>query len=174
MYIVEIVPTLTLIISHLQVQEDFGTGLGEVARARAAERVATGTIDVGKAIGAAGAAAVSSVQDIDTKLRISERASHAAEVVSNSAVVQGTAAAFTKAGSSVKAATTKVLDQPAVASATEAVGTSFRKLGASLSTLSQRVIPTTKKPDNDGEVLDEFNEPPKRADPPPAPPSHDP
>lgn len=150
-----------------EVQEDFGTGLGEVTRARAADRVTSGTKDVGKAIGAAGAAAVHSVQDIDNKLRISERATHAVEAVRDSAVVQGTAAALTKAGSSVKTATTKVLDQPAVASATEAVGTSFRKLGASLSTLSSKVIPQKKE----AEVQDEFDEPPRRADPPPPPPA---
>lgn len=84
-------------------------------------------------------------------------------------MIQGTAAALTKAGSSVKTATTKVLDQPAVASATEAVGTSFRKLGASLSTLSSRVIP--QKKGNESEVPDEFDEPPRRADPPPPPPA---
>ena len=35
-----------------EVQEDFGLGLGEVSRQRAAERVAAGTRDVAKAVGA--------------------------------------------------------------------------------------------------------------------------
>lgn len=116
-----------------EVQEDFGIGLGEVTRARAAERVTA-------AAGAAATATVHSVHDIDTKLRISERASHAAATVRESAVVQGTAAALTKVGSSVKTGTTKVLEQPAVQGAAEAVGSGFRKLGASLSSLSSKVI----------------------------------
>jgi len=127
------------------VQEDFGVGLGEVHRARAAERVATGTMDVAertaKAVSSAASATVTSVQEFDTKMRISERAGHAVEAVKESAVVQSAGAALSKAGSSVKSATTRVLDQPAVANATEAVGTQFRKLGASLSSLTSKVVP---------------------------------
>lgn len=134
-----------------EVQEDFGIGLGEVVRARAAERMKEGGKDVAKAVGAAGAAAGAAVQDIDTKLRISERAGHAMEAVKESTVVQNTAAVLTKAGSSVKTATTKVLEQPAVHSATEAVGSGFRKLGQSLSTLSQKVY-TRKDSTTGGDV----------------------
>jgi len=127
----------------LQVQEDFGIGLGEVQRARAAERVATGTKDVaertGKAIGAAASATVNSVQEFDQKMRISERAGNAVEAVRDSAVVQSTASALGKAGSSVKSATTKVLEQPAVANATDAMGTGIRKLGASLTMFTSKI-----------------------------------
>jgi hypothetical protein len=124
-----------------EVQEDFGIGMGEVARSRATDRVTSSTKDVAKVMGAAATATVHSVQDIDSKLRISERAGNAVEAVRDSAVMQNTTAALTKAGSSVKSATTKVFEQPAVANATEAVGSGFRKLGASLSSLSSRVIP---------------------------------
>ena len=149
-----------------EVQEDFGIGMGEIARSRAADR-AMG------AMGAAATATVNSVQDIDSKLRISERAGHAVEAVRDSAVVQNTSAALTKAGSSVKAATTKVFEQPAVANATEAVGSGFRKLGASLSSLSSRVI--TRKDSTgavSGEIPNDINlgeeAMPRRADPPAA------
>jgi hypothetical protein len=120
-----------------EVQEDFGIGLGEVARSRAADRVTSGTKEVAKAMGAA-------ASDIDNKLKISERAGNAVEAVRDSAVMQSTTAALTKAGSSVRSATTKVFEQPAVANATEAVGSGFRKLGASLSSLSSKVIANTR------------------------------
>lgn len=106
-------------------QEDFGIGLGEVARARTTERVADGFN--------------SGLHEVDTKLRISERAGLAAEVVRDSAVVQSTAAAFSKAGTSMKQAGAKVMDQPAVAAASEAVGSGLRKLGSGLSSLTGRV-----------------------------------
>ena len=54
-----------------------------------------------------------------------------------SAVVQSTAAALGKGVSSVRSASMKVMEQPAVAHATEAVGSSFKKLGASLSSLTR-------------------------------------
>ena len=144
-----------------EVQEDFGIGMGEVARSRAADRISK---DVAKAMGAAATATVNSVQDIDTKLRISERAGNAVEAVRDSAVMQSTTAALTKAGSSVRSATTKVFEQPAVANATEAVGSGFRKLGASLSSLSSKVISRGDTPDNTGSAEEVVL--PTRADPP--------
>lgn len=152
----------SLRVRQNQVQEDFGIGLGEIQRARAAERVTSGTKDMAqgaaKAVGAAATATVNSVQEIDSKLRISERTVQAMEAVRDSSVVQNTAAALTKAGSSVKTATVKVLDQPAVTSATEAVNSGIRKLGASLSSLTRQVVP--RRADSNGNVreLDEDDE----------------
>jgi hypothetical protein len=117
-------------------QEDFGMGLGEITRQRAADRVATGTNQVAKAIEGAAAATAQTVQGIDTRLRITDRATHAVEAVKESTVVQSTAAAFGKAGASVLTASKKVMDQPAVAQATEAVGTGIRKFTTSLSSLA--------------------------------------
>lgn len=81
--------------------------MGQVFRDRAAERVTAGTKAVTKAVG-------HQATELDQKLKITERAGHAVDVVRESAVMQTTAAAFQRAGSSVKTATTKVLDQPAV------------------------------------------------------------
>jgi len=120
-----------------EVQEDFGMGLGEVARSRATDRVTSNTKEAAKVMGAA---ATATVHDIDSKLRISERAGNAVEAVRESAAMQNTTAAFTKAGSSVRSATTKVFEQPSVVQATEAVGSGFRKFGASLSSFSSKVM----------------------------------
>ena len=123
-------------------------------RARATERVTTGTMDVaeraGKAMGAAASATVSTVHDFDQKMRISERAGNAVGVVKDSAVVQSTAAALGRAGSSVKSATNKVMEQPAVASATEVVGSGIRRLGAGLSSLTSRVVPSSRRSPSPG------------------------
>lgn len=143
-----------------EVQEDFGIGMGEVTRSRAADRVTSSTKDVAKVMGAAATATVHSVQDFDSKLRISERAGNAVEAVRDSSVMQSTTAALTKAGSSVRSATTKVFEQPAVANATEAVGSGFRKLGASLSSLSSKVIPRGNENTGGvaaGEIPENFN-----------------
>lgn len=130
--------------------------MGEIQRARAAERVASGTKDMAqgaaKAVGAAATATVNSVQEFDSKLRISERTVQAVGAVRDSTVVQNTAAVLTKAGTSVKTATVKVLDQPAVASATEAVHSGIRKLGASLSSLTRQVVP--RRPDSNENAVD--------------------
>ena len=150
-----------------EVQEEFGLGLLEVQRARAADRVTAGTKDVGKAIGAA-------ATDIDHRLRLSERAGHVGTAVRDSTVVQTTAAAFTKAGSSMKSATTKVFEQPAVASATEAMGSGFKKMGAGLSSFTSKMTrknsigsttTTTTTPIGEVDNPDDFGELP-RASPP--------
>lgn len=131
------------ILHSKQVQEDFGIGFGEVHRARATERVAIGTKDVAertaKAMGTVASATVSSVQDLDQRLKISERAGNTFEAVKESTVVQSTAAALTKAGTTVKSATVKVFEQPAVASATEAVGSGFKKFTSSLTNFTGMV-----------------------------------
>lgn len=98
-----------------EVQEDFALGLGEVMRARAAERALLGAKEGVKAV-SNGAA------DVDSKLKISERAHATVEAVSNSAAMKSASAAFSKAGSSVKVATLKITEN-------EKVQTSFKKIG---------------------------------------------
>jgi hypothetical protein len=119
-------------------------GLGEVHRARAAERVASGTKDIArgaaKAVGAAANVTVTSVQDFDHKMRISERTASAVGAVRESTVVQNTAAVLSRAGTSVRNATTKVLEQPAVTSATEAMSSSMKKFGESFTSFTERVM----------------------------------
>lgn len=129
-----------------EVQEDFGLGLGEITRARAAERVTAGTKDAMHAVN-------KELHDFDSKMRISERAGHAVEVVRDSTVVQGTAAALTRAGSSVKQATQQVMAQPAVASASEAMGTGFRKLGQGFTSLTSRVASRVNSMSNNSSDL---------------------
>lgn len=114
-----------------EVQEDFSIGLGDVIRQRAYEKTA-------KTVGAAASAAGHQVSEFDHKLKISERAGHAVETVRDSQIAQSTAAAFQRAGSTLKTTTNKVLETPQVASAAEAVGSGFRKLGQSLSSLTGR------------------------------------
>lgn len=125
-------------------QEDFAIGLGEVHRARAAERVASGTKDfargAAKAVGAAANATVTSVQDFDHKMRFSERTASAVGAMRESTVVQNTAAVFSRAGSSVRSATAKVLEQPAVTSATEAMSSSMKKFGENFTSFTERVM----------------------------------
>ena len=115
-----------------EVQEDFGIGLGEVSRARTAERVRAG------------------VHDLDKKLKISEGAGHAADAVRENATVQSATAALSKAGASVKEAAARTMEKPAVKKATEtaaaagaatvdALGDGARRLGAGLSSLAGRV-----------------------------------
>lgn len=116
------------LVLFVQIQEAFAYGLGEITRARATEKVSAGTAQMADRTAKA-------VKDFDTKMRISERTGHAVDAVSQSSVVQSTGAALTKAGSSVKNATMKVMEQPAVANAAESVGTGFRKLTASLSSM---------------------------------------
>lgn len=96
-------------------------------------------------IGGAATATVQSVQDFDQKMRITERAGNAVDAVKDSAAMQTTAAALSKAGTSVKAATTKVFEQPAVANATEAMGSGFRKLGASFTSFTKSVVPSSRR-----------------------------
>lgn len=110
----------------LQVQEEFAFGLGDIHRARATEKGIEGTKNIADRTAKA-------VQDFDSRMKISERAGHAVEAVKDSSVVQQTGAAFTKASSSVRQATVKVMEQPTVSHAAETVGTGFRKLTASLS-----------------------------------------
>ena len=112
----------------MQIQEAFAYGLGEITRARATEKVSAGTAQMADRTAKA-------VKDFDSKMRISERTGHAVDAVSQSSVVQSTGAALTKVGSSVKNTTMKVMEQPAVANAAESVGTGFRKLTASLSSM---------------------------------------
>lgn len=114
-----------------EVQEDFAVGMGEISRQRATDKVTAGTRDVAKAVGG-------TVHDIDSRYKISDRANHAVDAVKESAVVQSTAAAFGRGMSSVKNASKKLSEQPAVAHATEAVGSSFKKLGATFSSLTGR------------------------------------
>lgn len=115
----------------VQVPEEFALGLGEIHRARAAEKAYEGTKQIASAT-------VHSVQDFDSKMKISERTGNTFAAVRDSAVVQQTGAALTRAGSQVRAATAKVMEQPTVASAAESVGTGFRRLGESLSSMVGR------------------------------------
>ncbi|KAI7839685.1 hypothetical protein COHA_006493 [Chlorella ohadii] len=126
----------------VEVQEEFALGLGEVHRARAAEKVKEGTKEVahktGEALSSAATAVGHQVNELDHKLRISERATAASTAVKESAVGRATGAALTKVGSAVSSTTKTVLANEKVQSATGAVGASFKKLGASLSSLGRR------------------------------------
>ncbi|KAL4434450.1 hypothetical protein ABPG75_000891 [Micractinium tetrahymenae] len=136
--------TINVDVTHevFEVQEEFAIGLGEIARARAAEKVVGGTKEVaaqtGRALGVAATTVGAQINEVDHKLRISERASAAGTAIKESAVGRSTTAALTKVGSALGAGTKKVLENDKVHSATEAVGTSFKKLGASLSSLTGR------------------------------------
>ncbi|PSC73396.1 hypothetical protein C2E20_3292 isoform A [Micractinium conductrix] len=136
--------TINVDVNHeiFEVQEEFAIGLGEVMRARAAEKVMGGTKDVaektGRAIGAAATTVGQQAIEIDHKLRISERATAASTAIKESAVGRSTSAAFTKVGAALGVGTKKVLENEKVHTATEAVSGSFKKLGASLSSLTGR------------------------------------
>ncbi|KDD74515.1 hypothetical protein H632_c1262p1 [Helicosporidium sp. ATCC 50920] len=99
-------------VSHTvhPVQEEFALGMGDVTRARATERVSEKVSDVADATGRA-------VHDLDAKLKLSERAHSAVDAVRDSQVGRSTAAALTKAGASVRTATTRVLENEKVRSA---------------------------------------------------------
>ena len=133
-----------------EVQEDFGLGLGEITRARAAERVASGTKDAYHAVASG---TKDAYLEFDNKMRISERAGHAMEAVRESTVVQGTALALSRGASSVKQATQQVMAQPAVASASEAVGSGFKKLGQGLTSLTSRVASRVNSMSNNSSDL---------------------
>ena len=137
------------IIHHsiLQVQEEFALGLGEIHRARAAEKVTSRTT---KAVGAAANATMNSVHEFDSKMKISERANQAVGAMKESSVMQQTGIALTKAGSTVRQATAKVMEQPAVASAAETVNSGFRKLTASLSSMTGRAHTMGQQQNYDG------------------------
>lgn len=120
----------------IQIQEAFALGLGEIQRARATDKVTSGTAQVADKTAKA-------MHDLDTKMRISERTGNAVEAVKESAVMQQTGAAFTKAGESMRSATRKVMEQPAVSSAADSVSAGFRKLTASFSSMTGRNTATS-------------------------------
>ncbi len=115
----------------IQIQEAFALGLGEIQRARATDKVASGTAQVADKTAKA-------MHDLDSKMRISERTGNAVGAVKESAVMQQTGAALTKAGESVRNATRKVMEQPAVSSAADSVSAGFRKLTAGFSSMTGR------------------------------------
>ncbi|KAL4860243.1 hypothetical protein ACK3TF_000428 [Chlorella vulgaris] len=115
-----------------EVQEEFSIGLGEV--------VTEGTKDVaqktGRALGAAASTVGQQAIELDHKLRISERATAASTAFKESAVGRNASAAFGRLGTAMGAGTKKVMENEKVNAATGAVGTSFKKLGASISSLT--------------------------------------
>jgi hypothetical protein len=119
------------LIHVIQIQEAFALGLGEIQRARATDKVASGTAQVADKTAKA-------MHDLDSKMRISERTGNAVGAVKESAVMQQTGAALTKAGESVRNATRKVMEQPAVSSAADSVSAGIRKLTAGFSSMTGR------------------------------------
>jgi len=103
------------------IQEAFALGLGEVNRARTAEKIASGTAQVADKTAKA-------VKDFDSKMHISEKTGNAVDAMKESQMYQQAGAALTRAGSTVKSGYTKVIEQPVVANAAESVGTGFKKL----------------------------------------------
>lgn len=103
------------------IQEAFALGLGEVNRARTAEKIASGTAQVADKTAKA-------VKDLDSKMHISEKTGNAVGAVKDSQVYQQAGAALTRAGSTVKSGYNKVIEQPVVANAAESVGTGFKRL----------------------------------------------
>lgn len=91
------------------------------------------------------------VQDLDAKLRISEKAGRAAEAVRDSAMARHTAAAFSKAGNTMADATHKVMENERVVAATDAMGASFKRLGTSLKNLVRTPSATAPAADADPE-----------------------
>jgi hypothetical protein len=108
-----------------EVQEDFALGLGEVTRSRAAERALTGAKEGMHAINNA-------AQEVDTKLRISERASATATAVKESTAMRNTAAALSRAGTSMK----KAVESEPVQSGVKKVSEMGAKLGEGFRSLS--------------------------------------
>lgn len=114
-----------------EVQEEFAVGLGDVQRARGAEAVAAAGRDVADRTGRA-------VVDLDSRLKISEKAGRAAEVVKESAVGRSTAAALSKAGTNIRETTNRVMESEQMAAAGDAVSQGFKRLGASFQRFVQQ------------------------------------
>lgn len=112
-----------------EVQEEFALGLGEVTRTRAAERALIGAKEGMHAINNA-------AQEVDTKLRISERASATATAVKESTAMRSTAAALSRAGTSMKKAVESEPVQNGVKKVSEMgakLGEGFRSFSMTLS-----------------------------------------
>ncbi|GAB4815689.1 hypothetical protein N2152v2_002735 [Parachlorella kessleri] len=121
-----------------EVQEEFAIGvMGEVNRARTAEKVAAGARDLGErtasTVGKAASAVSHQATELDHKLKISERTAATVETIKESAVARNTVAFFNRVGSGVKSATNKVVESERVSGTSSRIAASFKRLSGSFS-----------------------------------------
>lgn len=129
--------TLDIECTHevFEVLEDFALGLPkDLARMRAAESVAQGTRDMGTKAREATAAAVGVVshqmQELDSKLHVSEQATHLAKAArsTGAVAVQNAAAMLSKVQLFARNASAKAMENEHVAATVSTLDTSWRRI----------------------------------------------
>lgn len=129
-----------------EVLEDFALGLPrDLARMRAAEAMSQGTRDMGskarEATVAAAAAVSAQVQELDSRLHVSEQATHITK-----AAMENAAAALAKVQLFARNASQRAMENERVAATVTTLDTSWRRLSGVETTSADDAVPPAVQP----------------------------